>query len=603
MKKNCRYFLFLLLPLLGVLQLANAQQISLYQQYNGRYGFTFCGNTLNLTENNNLPGVDPPPCLILTESSQELVLQDGDNIVAAYLYWAGSGTGDFEVSLNNTIINAERTFSAVGNNGAAYFAAFADVTTQVINETATTYTLSGLDLTEVIPNYCSFGGNFGGWAIVVVVQNDSLPQCQLNVYDGMQRIPGSVNILLTNLNVVSGIDSQIGFLAWEGDKNIAVGESLTINAITVQNALNPQTNAFNGTNSFTGSSTLYNMDLDVYDLEGFVNPGDTEAEISLSSSQDFVMLNCVVTKLINELPDATVQIMDYEVSCNIRTLDITYQVSNLNSTATLPAGVIVLFRANGSVIGSTVTTVPIPVAGSILGTITLEVSSLLPNPVSIELVVDQNELGQTFVQELNENNNTYVEEIWFPKSPNFNNVSNAISCNVGNGSGFFDFSYARTEAKVNEEDEVSLFYSYEDALAGTNEIAVGNESILSNGSPTTIYVRIRNAAGCETFTSFNLTTQRCKPKVYNLVATDEDGFYDELIIDGLENIFEYDLFIYNRYGRKVWSGNWRTGIWRGKSNVQAWQSDELPEGTYYYVLHLNAEEFPEPLTGFIHLTR
>ncbi len=480
MKKNRRYFLFLLLCLFASLPQANAQEISLYQQYNGRYGFTFCGNTLNLTENNNLPGVDPPPCLILTESSQDLVLQDGDNIVAAYLYWAGSGTGDFEVSLNSTVINAERTFSAVGNNGSAYFAAFADVTAQVIDEAATTYTLSGLDLTEVIPNYCFFGGNFGGWAIVVVVQNDTLPQCQLNVYDGMQRIPGSVNILLTNLNVVSGIDSQIGFLAWEGDKNIANGESLTINSITVQNTLNPAANAFNGTNSFTGSDTLYNMDLDVYDLEGFVNPGDTEATISLSSSQDFVMLNCVVTKLINELPDATVQIMDYNVRCNSRIIDITYQVSNLNSTATLPAGVIVLFKANGSVIGSTVTTAPIPVAGSVLGTITLEVSSLLPNPVSIELAVDQNELGQTFVQELNEDNNTYVEEISFPKSPPFNNVSNATACNLGNGTGLFDFSYARFQAKVNEEDEVALFYSYEDALAGTNEIALGNESVFFN---------------------------------------------------------------------------------------------------------------------------
>ncbi len=602
--KKTRY-LFIVTVFLVFVQCfqAIAQDISLYQQYNGRYGFTFCGNTLNLFENNNLPGIPPPECTMLTESSQELVLQDGDTVVAAYLYWAASGTGDFNVNLNSIPITAERTFSTQGANGAEYFAAFADVTTQVLNETGTLYTFSGLDISDIIAEYCPFGGNFGGWAIVVVVQNDSLPQCQLNIYDGMQRIPGEINISLTNLNVINGIDSQIGFLAWEGDKNIAIGESLSINSIVVQNTLNPATNAFNGTNSFTGTDTLYNMDLDVYNLEGFVNPGDTQASIAIASARDFVMVNCLVTKLINELPDATVQIMDYNVSCNSRTIDITYQVSNLNSSATLPAGVIVLFKANDTLIGTALTNTPIPVAGSIISTITLEVPVLFANPVLFELVVDENEIGQSFVQELDENNNTYVEEISFPKSPPFNNVSNATACNLGSGSGLFDFSYARFQARVNENDEVALFYSYEDALAGTNEIGLGNESVLTNGSPTTIYVRIRNAAGCETFTSFNLNTQRCKPKVYNLVATNEDGFYDELIVEGLENIFEYDLVIYNRYGRKVWSGNWKTGIWRGTSNVQSWESDNLPEGTYFYVLSLNASEFPEPLAGFIHLTR
>jgi hypothetical protein len=62
-------------------------------------------------------------------------------------------------------------------------------------------------------------------------------------------------------------------------------------------------NAFNGTNSFTGS-TLYNMDLDVYNIQNN-NIGDTSAQIQLTSGQDFVMINAIVTKLNSQLPDAT----------------------------------------------------------------------------------------------------------------------------------------------------------------------------------------------------------------------------------------------------------------------------------------------------------
>jgi hypothetical protein len=60
--------------------------------------------------------------------------------------------------------------------------------------------------------------------------------------------------------------------------------------------------AFNGTNSFTGSTSLYNMDLDVYTIQNNINIGDTSAQIQLTSGQDFVMINAIVTKLNSQLP-------------------------------------------------------------------------------------------------------------------------------------------------------------------------------------------------------------------------------------------------------------------------------------------------------------
>jgi hypothetical protein len=40
--------------------------------------------------------------------------------------------------------------------------------------------------------------------------------------------------------------------------------------------------------------------------------GDTSAKIQLTSGQDFVMINSIVTKLNSQLPDATIRIPSIE---------------------------------------------------------------------------------------------------------------------------------------------------------------------------------------------------------------------------------------------------------------------------------------------------
>lgn len=83
-----------------------AQDVSLYQQFNGRFDYTAIGNTMNTSENGPFS-----VCEILTSSSANLNLNENQTVIAAYLYWAGSGAGDFEVNLNEIPITAERTFS------------------------------------------------------------------------------------------------------------------------------------------------------------------------------------------------------------------------------------------------------------------------------------------------------------------------------------------------------------------------------------------------------------------------------------------------------------------------------------------------------------
>ena len=86
---------------------------------------------------------------------------------------AGSGPGDFNVKLNDIDIIPDRTFNLTqSTSGLIFFSAFKDVTEQVTATGNGNYTLSELDLSEIIPNYCGNATNFAGWAIIIVYKNE-----------------------------------------------------------------------------------------------------------------------------------------------------------------------------------------------------------------------------------------------------------------------------------------------------------------------------------------------------------------------------------------------------------------------------------------------
>jgi len=98
---------YLIILLLCVNTVLYSQDISLFEQFNGRYDYTAIGNTLNPAENN----LDHSFCEPLTSSQADLNLDTNCTIIAAYLYWAGSGSGDLEVNFNDTPIVADYTYT------------------------------------------------------------------------------------------------------------------------------------------------------------------------------------------------------------------------------------------------------------------------------------------------------------------------------------------------------------------------------------------------------------------------------------------------------------------------------------------------------------
>ncbi|WP_395059398.1 gliding motility-associated C-terminal domain-containing protein [Flavobacterium sp.] len=575
-----------------------AQNITLYNQFNGRYDFTFVGNTLNTDENGT-----GAPCTITTGSFDTVNLNIGDTVEAAYLYWAGSGTGDFDIKLNSTNITASRQFSVIQTtSGRPFFSAFADITALVQTTGNGNYTFSELDLTAVIPEYCSNGTNFGGWAIIIVYKNNSLPLNQLNVYDGLQFVPNAINITLNSLNVIDNQDAKIGFLAWEGDRSIAVNESLRINGNLISNPpLNPADNAFNGTNSITGSTTLYNMDLDVYNIQNNINIGDVSATIQLTSDRDFVMINSIVTKLNSQLPDATVRIDAIGQSCNTRTLIVDYTVSNTNSTNFLPVGTFITIYANNQAVGTAQTMVDIPIGESRNYQITVVIPSTIPATFDLKFVVDDNN-GVASVTETNENNNNYIQNVSLWLSPEFNTLLDQTVCSNYNEKGVFNFSAYEQLVKKNTADIVAFFETNNDAIANVNPI-INTSNYTAQTTPETIYVRISNDQ-CFSVTQFKLITEPCPIIIYNHYTPNGDGTNDSFYIQNLRSYLNFSLLIYNRWGKLIWEGNINSPDWDGKSNKAGIVTKGvLPEGTYYYVLNLNDSKHTEPFVGWVFLNR
>ena len=568
--------------------------MSLYQQFNGRYNYIAIGNTLNLEEN-GLFG----DCNILTTSSANLNLNANQNVAAAYLYWAGSDSGDFNITLNGFPVNAERTFSDALDANRVFFAAFADVTAIVLDQGSANYTVSDFDLSGVIDPYCPTGTNFGGWAIAIIYEDENLPLNQLNVYDGLQSVPTTLNITLDNLNVLDNENAKIGFIAWEGDSALAVNEQLTINGNVISNfPLNPANNAFNGTNSFTGASDLYNMDIDVYNIQDNISIGDTSATISLTSGQDYVMINNIITVLNSQLPDATISIDDEIINCGDNSVELFYTVNNFNSTAILPSQTPIAFYSDGVLLGQSETMNDILINESESNSILITIPDGFDPNITIAANVDDDGSLGGIVTEINEANNTFSFDIELLVIPDATILPNLLGCNEGFETSTFNLFDALEG--LNIDFSMVTFYNSLNDLSETSNPISSAELYNNQANAETIYTRLESSPCYEIF-QFQLTIQNCPPFIPQGFSPNNDTFNDWFNIQGLYNVFiNHELQIYNRYGELIFHGN-NDKPWYGKINRGVSGKDKLvPVGTYYYVLNLNDSGY-QPMLGWVYV--
>jgi len=591
-----------------------AQDISIFQQFNGRYDYIAIGNTLNPFENN----LDESFCLPLESSDADLNLDSDVTVAAAYLYWAGSGTGDTTVTLNNASISADATYTVdyldAEHGLLTYFSCYADITSFIISEGNTNYSLSDLDITETLLNnigYCDNRTNFAGWSIYVIYEDSNLPLNQLNLYQGLDIIDRNVQektIIIDNLNVVDNVGAKIGFLAWEGDNALNFGESLSINGNVLSNPpLNLSDNAFNGTNTFTNSTTFYNCDLDVYDIQDNINIGDTSATIKMTTGAlddfgfiraDLIIINNIVTVLNSQLPDATITMDSYSVTCGNRTVEIEYTVYNNNSTDVLPANTPIAFYAEGALIAQSATQNEIGIDASEMNSITVSIPENLGEDFAITLVVDDDGIGNGTVTETNETNNAFESSIALLVIPPLQDLPDTNTCNEGFASATFNLIAISTDL-IETAGELIYYENITDLETDTNAILMPS-SYNNISNPQTIYIKAE-ADPCYDIYTLELSVENCPPFVPQGFSPNADNTNDWFNIQGLYNIFEqHDLKIFNRYGVLIFEGNnntpWFGRINRGLNN----HGNLVPVGTYYYILNLNDTNY-KPILGWVYV--
>ena len=107
-----------------------------------------------------------------------------------------------------------------------------------------------------------------------------------------------------------------------------------------------------------------------------------------------------------------------------------------------------------------------------------------------------------------------------------------------------------------------------------------------------LYTVTVNANGCETESlPFDVASISCK--IQKGISVNEDGLNDTFDLTGFD---VKQLTIFNRLGMKVYARANYENEWGGKSD----DGDELPDGTYFYVIDKNAGS---SVTGWIYINR
>jgi gliding motility-associated-like protein len=170
-------------------------------------------------------------------------------------------------------------------------------------------------------------------------------------------------------------------------------------------------------------------------------------------------------------------------------------------------------------------------------------------------------------------------------------------CDLGFNRAVFDLSKIPDLISSVEGQNVAVYASESDALNRMDSI---DTSLPYDSSSSMIFIRVENE-NCFQILELELVVEKCEIEVFNVITPNADGDNDVLNIDGLRNIYDnFQISIFNRYGRLVWDGDAQTADWDGTSN-QINSNKLLPSGTYYYSIKLNDPEVDNK-SGYIYLT-
>ncbi|MEE9349376.1 MAG: gliding motility-associated C-terminal domain-containing protein [Flavobacteriaceae bacterium] len=172
------------------------------------------------------------------------------------------------------------------------------------------------------------------------------------------------------------------------------------------------------------------------------------------------------------------------------------------------------------------------------------------------------------------------------ETPTANSTTVLNSCDNGDGSANFDISNLSTVI-LGTQTNLTLTYhsSQDDANDGTDPMVTTPE-VRASGD---IYARVENTDGCFSTAVIPLIVDNCFiviPEGFSPNSPNVDN--QTFNITNINTMFpNYKIYIYNRLGNEVFSGDATKDDWNGKLNNEG---DVLPTGTYFYGIKLNDEQ-------------
>ncbi|MBK7966549.1 MAG: gliding motility-associated C-terminal domain-containing protein [Bacteroidetes bacterium] len=126
---------------------------------------------------------------------------------------------------------------------------------------------------------------------------------------------------------------------------------------------------------------------------------------------------------------------------------------------------------------------------------------------------------------------------------------------------------------------------------------------IASPTVTTEYtVTVKDQYGCTATASVTVSVICDTLDIPNGFSPNGDGTNDYFVIDGIGEYPGNILYIYNRWGNLVYKKKEYSNQWDGRSNVNGVMfGEELPNGTYYYILDLNIDQ--KPLNSYVVIRR
>jgi len=274
--------------------------VALSESYAGNLSFVLTAGSFRTESNDN------DHCAVSSESTSPFTkLPQTATIIKAYLYWTGSsynGEIDNEITLNNSIpsIIANRTYTEVKENR-YFYNGVADITSYVnSHKELTSYTVSDLDI-ETGGDHCSRATVLGGWALLVIYEDDSEDFRVLNLYEGFEFFQNeSFDLIPNNFKLPSTPTGKHAHITWEGDDSLGTdGEFLAFEGNRLTDSGNPSDNQFNSFSNIENGLTTYGVDVDEYDISTYLNEGDEEVTTTYSAGQDLIILSAEIISVSN----------------------------------------------------------------------------------------------------------------------------------------------------------------------------------------------------------------------------------------------------------------------------------------------------------------